>query len=1160
MKKAISLFLSVCLLFSLCACNKLLQQSENDDESTNNTEVPNSEINYTYDEYNSFMEGFTDVLVTDEKSAIEAVASVGDALGIKDAGSDLKVCFTNKRETDTYYRLQQYYGNIPVFGRSITIAADERGKALGLTANYLPIEYIDTNPLLDENQIVEIISNEYSSVDSQINNGLIVYTLYGSAPILAYDITVSKCNESEMIYEQCIISAENGDILFKNSFNRTYLKHSLDEYTHKVNDKTYLMYDESRNILILNSNKKLLECKPTVKDGIEYLAISNDGKTNENANPLWDKNKTLICGDIEIEGSRNANWKDEPVNLINSIENTYDFYSKILKWNGYDNKNSPMLASYNDYYYSNGNNACSKGNVLVFGYEQDLTDVGLVAHEFTHSVEISTLNLIYSGESGAISEAYADIFGELAEDYAKDGTLNGDCDWIHGERNMSKPSDNGYPTRYLDDNWESTIDTGEDSDYGHVHQNNTVLSHAAYLMSKGGIDHESLAHIWFNALNILQRDASFSQCRNAVELSARIMMKNNQLTEEQYRMVVMAFEQTGIENATYTLVETVKNQFNLTVLSSQGNDDVHYKLEVIKIPEIFAGINLEEDQFPKPVIEKIAITGKQSLNLEDGTYVLRITDVSDDRNISETLNIKIKVEGKNTNAKDNVVVNTDFTDVIVVILNGNDDNNSDDNNNIGESEESSDTSESDNSPSYETEAILSPKSAVKIYMLNRSIWMENPEYMPMGGYGYCLLDLDFDGVLELINSVCDGSGRYSVNKIYRINIQKETVEEIQTNNKREYDIPDYYYMSDTAELCKNNATGKLFYIFSDYTYVDSSEYGASFCGVYMHNGILYETPICSQHSGPDYDNNSSEIIKTFYFGEKEVTQSEYEQKYADFYEENTRLKFEWAYISGKEFDGDIYANQQSRLAKAYESFSYDGFSFDDVKTYDIKKEKDYYETETAEQLSEHIVGSWAKAGSSWGIYTFEKNGICYNDSFGQVGTYKILEDKRLIIDFSTGPTTHKEYVWSDLSFDEFRDQNRYEKDFWYFTSNGVLRLTGQEYYRDGKTIIETNTDGELLSTLIGTWSQKNSIVKYTFFDDCTYQSFIDYGTIVSGMDRIDIQETGKIDIINDTSAKLWGDIPDGFGYIQGYSTLIYDPEMDKIYIGGTHNEGYSREE
>ena len=53
---------------------------------------------------------------------------------------------------------------------------------------------------------------------------------------------------------------------------------------------------------------------------------------------------------------------------------------------------------------------------------------------------------------------------------------------------------------------------------------------------------------------------------------------------------------------------------------------------------------------------------------------------------------------------------------------------------------------------------LTAEDVVDTYFRNQNVWL--PEvYMPMGGFRYIFLDLDFDGVLELVVNVNDGSGR-----------------------------------------------------------------------------------------------------------------------------------------------------------------------------------------------------------------------------------------------------------------------------------------------------------------------------------------------------------------------------------------------------------------
>ena len=76
------------------------------------------------------------------------------------------------------------------------------------------------------------------------------------------------------------------------------------------------------------------------------------------------------------------------------------------------------------------------------------------------------------------------------------------------------------------------------------------------------------------------------------------------------------------------------------------------------------------------------------------------------------------------------------------------------------------------------EKSLSTEQVVDIYLENYDVWKHgNEEALVMGGCGYLLLDMDFDGVCELVASQGAGSDVFSTNRFYRIN-QENKVEEI----------------------------------------------------------------------------------------------------------------------------------------------------------------------------------------------------------------------------------------------------------------------------------------------------------------------------------------------------------------------------------------------
>jgi vibriolysin len=174
----------------------------------------------------------------------------------------------------------------------------------------------------------------------------------------------------------------------------------------------------------------------------------------------------------------------------------YDCFNANYARDSYNNAGAQLNARV--HYLSNYGNAFWDGTSLVCG-DGDGIDVGplcsdpdVVIHEFTHAVTDSESGLIYSNESGALSESLSDIFSAVCHSWANAWTVvNSQTFWI-GEQAWT-PSTPGDALRYMD----NPMLDGVSADYyperytgtagsGGVHWNSGIPNLAFKLLSTGG--------------------------------------------------------------------------------------------------------------------------------------------------------------------------------------------------------------------------------------------------------------------------------------------------------------------------------------------------------------------------------------------------------------------------------------------------------------------------------------------------------------------------------------------------------------------------------------------------------------------------------------------------------------------------------------------------
>ena len=300
------------------------------------------------------------------------------------------------------------------------------------------------------------------------------------------------------------IDAKNGRALF---YNAT-IKH-LGEYSHSATSKNSTSnlekaatksmlatataatrYSGSQSIQTALSGSSYILSDGTRGNGIQTYNMRK-GTNYNNAVNFTDNDNNWTA--VEYN---NSNKDDGALDAHWGAEKTYDYWSSVHGRNSFDNQGA-AIKSY--VHFDNAyDNAYWNGSVMTYGdgsgtYFDVLTSIDVAAHEIGHAVCEKTANLAYQKESGAMNEAFSDIWGACIEYFAAPSKST----WLIGEdierrsghaalRSMSNPNAEGQPDTYGGTYWINANCTPTDAnDYCGVHTNSGVLNHWFYILTVG---------------------------------------------------------------------------------------------------------------------------------------------------------------------------------------------------------------------------------------------------------------------------------------------------------------------------------------------------------------------------------------------------------------------------------------------------------------------------------------------------------------------------------------------------------------------------------------------------------------------------------------------------------------------------------------------------
>ncbi|WP_413512239.1 M4 family metallopeptidase [Myroides odoratus] len=395
---------------------------------------------------------------------------------------------------------QHYVGNYPVDGQMF-IVHSKKGVVTSVNGTIINIENkkspyslranVNRKPAISQENAVTIafqvnkVASE-SRVEYPVETVFVPSAKQEGVFVLAHKVRIDDLTSGKIISKNVFIEVEKGEVVNEisllahanipgvgNGFYRNNLPLGL-----KLENGKYQLVDTDRKLTTFNA---------------------------ENMQNEWD----IYRGRGEFVEHTSTTFPQSPMNDIHwGLANTYDYYKEIHHRDSYDGAGGEIKAFYNPVLMDGDDsgfpdNAVAMSapfNFMMFGrgssYFNPLVAIDVTGHEFTHLVigNNGRGGLQYQGESGALNEGFADIFGTSIEHYAVT-----DADWLIGTgvakfggvsymRSMENPKNNRaggkQPSTYQGEFWASTRIGA--ADQGGVHTNSGVINYWYYLVSEGG--------------------------------------------------------------------------------------------------------------------------------------------------------------------------------------------------------------------------------------------------------------------------------------------------------------------------------------------------------------------------------------------------------------------------------------------------------------------------------------------------------------------------------------------------------------------------------------------------------------------------------------------------------------------------------------------------
>ena len=386
---------------------------------------------------------------------------------------------------------------VPVFGARLVIGSQPAAaggpvsRVLFTSSNVLPAVQLETRPTLPASSAEDIARLQLGAFGAPTlgKTSLFVYDprAFGQSgdPHLVWSVGLFG-DGSVRPPKRVLVDAADGEIVL--AYDLEYEGAGLSDFDLEIRDA---------NGLTNTSNTCLQD-----RDGTDFAA-----------------NESGVAGGYSGDDDVTTAW--------GAIRQTYLFYHDTFGRHSFDDDDA-LVRLFN--HAGVGNASWSPGCDII-QMKDDWVGQNTLTHEFTHGViDHSPSDLVYSNQSGALNESYADVMGAIQ-----------DTDWLHSEdridgggalRSLQDPpgKDCGPPNNLQfcgdPDRMSQYVNTSGDN--GGVHTNSGIPNKAHYLMAQGGsfngltisgIGRTKTGYIAYYTMRYLTSGATFSDARN-LEISA----------------------------------------------------------------------------------------------------------------------------------------------------------------------------------------------------------------------------------------------------------------------------------------------------------------------------------------------------------------------------------------------------------------------------------------------------------------------------------------------------------------------------------------------------------------------------------------------------------------------------------------------------------------